>query len=499
MSYLTLPLAAVLLVSSASGAAVNLQGDGTTESTDPKIDTDTLFERYWAQLEAGKYDEALEAAVQLEKVASNKEARAIAMSLRGGALLALKRNKQAERAFAEADTLAPQLPNVSSLQLSMALWFNDIPLGLAAIDRMIGRFPDVVREEEPELVYHLLRNAPESEKAQNEDRRIALARLGYGGEQGDGLTAGAIEILVRRGDIAGASDLLRHLDEPDQIQELLVQKRMSALWPALEAHAGPGLAKAMRSSVDAAARAYSAEPNWQNLIEYAEALRQAGRAHEAITLKTKLPSSVEEISKIDEKAGWAMNNIAFALRAAGRLDDADRLLASLNDAPIKQGGWRVSMIINRVAFLVEGGQFERALPLLGGAEESAKRDGNAYARQLVRGFQYCAYHRTGRAAEAARIRPEMIKFTKDARTATIDSLVCTGELDEAERLALEGLSDKSFETRFVRSLQRNPLINDHPAAWSADWASLRQRPAIAKEFDRLGRDLPDHLHAPSQN
>lgn len=377
MPFLAFPLAAILLGSSGPAATVHLSSTGAIESAESQSESDALIDQYWAQLAAGEHDEAFDTASQLEKVVSNKEARAIAMSMRAGALLALKLNKQAAKIFGEADNLAPQLPKVSTLQLSMSVWFDDVPLGLAAIDRMIGRFPDVVREQKPELVYHLLRSAPESEKARNEERKLALARIGYGGEQGDGLTATAIEILVERGDVAGASELLRYLDQPDQIQELLIQRRLSAFWPALEAHAGPGMSKAIQSSVDAAARAYSADPNWQNLIEYAEALRQAGRVNEAAALQAKLPSTSEEISRIDEQAGWAMNNIAHALRAAGRLDDADRLFASLNEAPIKQGGWRVSMIINRVAFLVQAGQFERALPLLAGAEESARRDGNS--------------------------------------------------------------------------------------------------------------------------
>jgi len=177
----------------------------------------------------------------------------------------------------------------------------------------------------------------------------------------------------------------------------------------------------------------------------------------------------------------------------GRLDEADRLFASLNEADIPNAGWRVSMIINRLAFLVDSGQFERAAPLLDGAEEAAKMNGNPYSRQLVRTFRYCVYRRTGRQDEAKAIRSEMLKHADDARTATIDLLICAGELDDAEKLALKELSDEGFQSNFVWKLQRKPLSSDDNKFWSAGWAALRQRPAIAKEFDRLGRDLPDHL------
>ena len=129
-------------------------------------------------------------------------------------------------------------------------------------------------------------------------------------------------------------------------------------------------------------------------------------------------------------------------------------------------------------------------------EASAKEDGNDYARQLVRRLRYCTMSGLGRKDEAAKFLPEMLKHAEDAPGPTIDGLICAGELDQAEKLALESLKKSVFEASFVRSMQARSLTSDDPSVWGGGWAELRKRPAIAKEFDRLGRDMPEHLVPP---
>lgn len=466
---------------------VEAEGPSATEQT---IDV------FMGHFYRGEFAKALKAADDIAVDPANRKGRGLVTGMRAAAMMGLKRKAEALRLFNDAETLHPDEPLIINLKMMSALMVEDHFIALTALDRMIARFPDALHEVEPRLVWQLLREAPVDQASRNADRWVALARIGFGAEYGDGNTAYAIEILVKRGDLHGASELLRYLDEPDKIQEMLVMKSYAAFWPAVEAHAGLHLGNVIKTNVDEAAAAYGADPeNWIKFTNYTEALRLAGRPEEAIALQAKLPMTPESISEIDELAGWAVNNVAYALRAAGRPDDADRLLATLTEASMPDEHWRVNMIINRLAFLVEGGQFDRALLLLAGAEKSAMEDGNSYSQQLVRAFQYCTYRRTEKLAEASRIRAEMMKFAKDARIATVDMLICAGELEDAERIALEGVSDDGFHASFVRSLQRKPLIGQLPAVWFDDWLALRQRPAITKEFERLGRDLPDRMHA----
>jgi hypothetical protein len=165
----------------------------------------------------------------------------------------------------------------------------------------------------------------------------------------------------------------------------------------------------------------------------------------------------------------------------------------LNDAPMKEGRWRVSMIINRLELLVSDGKFDKALPLLDATERSATNDGSDYARQLVRRLKFCTLSRSGRAADAEKIRPDMLAHAQDAPGPTIDGLLCAGDIETAQKVALEALQKEQFQSDFVRQLQARPLTNHDPSIWQGKWQELRQRPAIAEAFNRLGRDMPEQF------
>jgi hypothetical protein len=157
------------------------------------------------------------------------------------------------------------------------------------------------------------------------------------------------------------------------------------------------------------------------------------------------------------------------------------------------------MVINRFDSMATRGRFERASALLPVTEKSVSSDGSAYAKQAVRALKYCVLSSTGRKAEAQTNLPEMLKDADDNRIETVDSLLCGGDPDSAEKLVLAGLGAlnehkrEEFEEKFVRALQPILLTDDNPSAWQARWTEFRKRPAIAGAYVRLGRDLPAEL------
>lgn len=457
-------------------------------------------ERFFDHFYAKDYDAALKVADQLSLIADNPEGRGIVTAMRAAALLGLKRKAEAETLFAEAGRLAPQEPLIAGLQFEAALLSDDTALAGKTLDRMIARFPDYVRGLGQDTVYWVLREQQESDPSRNDDRRVALAQIGFGGEgRGDYLAQEAIGVLLDRRDLAGATDLLRYIDEPQLIEDMLIQRRYAALWPDLEKLAGPGLASVRASAVRNAERDYASAPDDNEKLQLlANALRHSGRHDQAIALRAKLPATPAAMAAADEELGWAVNNVALALSEVGRSEEADQLFASLNEAPMEagRGRWRVSMIINRLELLVADGKFERALQLLDRTQASAVNDGSPYAQQLVRRLRYCTLAALGRKEEAARLLPEMLRHSKDARHATVDGLICAGELEKAEAVILAGLEEQEFQGQLVRSLQPRPLTSDDPSIWAGHWLKLRQRPRISAAFNRLGRDMPDAFVVP---
>ena len=492
-SFQLLAFASVLATSSivACAGAIQSAHAQQTESEEP-----SEFDAYDAALRAKDYETALRIASKIE-LKDTKEARGFRSALRGAALLGLKRDAEAQREFAEADRLAPNEPTVVWLKLEAGMRAERIDMMTDAVDVMIARFPDQAREINQDAMWYILRKEPKDQAQRNDDRRVALARIGFGGSQGDYLTQDAVKILLKRGDRANASDLLQYIDEPTLIEDMLTQKQYSAVWPTLETMAGPHLAKIRTASAEAAERDYQADPSSENLHILVNALRHAGRLDEAIALRSKLPANGQAMASADEAMGWAINNVALALHEAGRGDEADALFASLNGAKIERPSWRVSMVINRLELLVGDGKFSKANELLAATESTSGIDGSPYAKQLVRRLKYCIASGLGRKQEAAKALPDMVEHAKDAYHASIDGLLCAGDIEQAEKLALAAMSDDTFQEQFVRAVQPVALTSDDPSVWNNRWKELRQRPAIAKEFERLGRDMPGNLVPPA--
>jgi tetratricopeptide (TPR) repeat protein len=476
-----------------SAAAVGHQASdqSSTDAVDPLIMT------FFKQFDEGHYAAALATADGPGFPNDSRERRAIVQSLRGTALLGLKRDKDAHKAFDDARQLGPDLPVVDQLQFEAGLLTDNIPVAASAIDRLIARFPDTARNIASESVWYFLRNEPAGQETRNENRRVLLAELGFGGDDGDELTADAVKILLKRGDTAGASDLLKYIDNPSTVEGMLIQTRFAPLWPTLERLAGPQLETIRNSSVKTAERAVSQDPGNRKLVQsLANALRHAGRLDEAIALGSSLPQTAAAMGDADEDTGWLVNNVALALHQAGRGDEADALFARLSDANISDGGWRVSMHINRLELLVADGKFDAALALMDFTEASARDHGNGYSQQLVRRLRYCTLSGLGRKDEAAKLLPAMLGHAKDAYHATIDGLLCAGDIDRAEQIALTALDDAQFQEQFIRSLQLVPLTDDDPSIWQGKWKILRSRPAIETAFARIGRDMPAAMRMP---
>ena len=472
----------------------------TTEQASVPDDAEAILKQYFDQLYDHHYDQALALASQLHPDPDNKTGTAIVAGLRASAFLGLKRDSEAKRLIAEAERLAPQESFPTTTILQGSLIADRFEFAADALDRLIARFPDIAREQPVQLVGYFLRHEPDGQEQRNDDRRVALARIGFGGSaDGDWLAAGAIDILAKRGDLTGAADLLPYVDDPQTIENMLVQKRYSALWPKVEDRAGLHLTKVRVSSVASAEQDYLKAPeDHEKLKVYINALRRAGRLNDAIALRSKLPATNEAIAKSDEDSAWSINDVALALHEAGRADDADQMFAMLNEVPMEKAGWRVSMIINRLELLVADGKFDKAAILLDATESSAKVDGSEYAQQLVRRLKFCTLSSLGRKAEAAKVRPDMLAHAKDAPQPTVEGLLCAGEIDQAEQLTMQTLNDpkaapakkRTFEEDFVRALQPVPLTSDDPSVWVNSLTALKGRPAIAAAYHRLGRDMP---------
>ena len=464
-----------------------------------RADPKAMIGAYYEDLFAQRFDAAFSDIKGLEADSSNLQGQAVLAAMRASALLGMKRETEARDLIAQIDQLSPKEGTARSVLFQGALLSDHMDVAADSIDVLIARFPNAARDLDWNLVRDFLDREPKGQDQKYEDRLVALARINYGGdtEVGHGRARDAAYVLANRSDFKGAAEFLPKVDDPQMFESLLVQKRYSELWPKLEEVGGKHLTNVRAEALASSERDYEAAPDdIEKLQVYLAALLHSGRLDDAITLRSKLPATSEGFAKVDEHMGWIADEIATALYSAGRGDEGDELYAMLNAPQRTDAGWRVSMIINRLNRLVAAGKFQKAATLL---ETTKETEGSAYGRQLIRQLSYCVLRKTGKEDEAAKLLPDMLSHSNDAFGPTLDGLLCAGDVDGAEQLALRALNTsdtvarEGFEKEFVWAMQPVPLTDDVPTVWTKSWRDLRRRPAIAAAYERLGRDLPAGL------
>ncbi|HWC55614.1 MAG TPA: hypothetical protein VG434_01425 [Sphingomicrobium sp.] len=138
-----------------------------------------IITQYERAMTSGRFADALTSLDKMQLDSANSKGRALVDVMRASALLGLKRDAEAQKLIAESDKLAPQMPEASTGLFLGALLTNHLEIAADALDRMIARFPDVVREVDWQAMRYFIINEPKTDKKRNDDRRIALAQLGY--------------------------------------------------------------------------------------------------------------------------------------------------------------------------------------------------------------------------------------------------------------------------------------------------------------------------------
>lgn len=429
---------------------------------------------------------------RIDKLLPDQEARIrlLLLAVRGSANLNLGKAAEAAKDFDAAHAIDTTSEFPGLMRFASGLDNGNGDFAADGLDQMIAVAPDAVRELEAKLIYAYLR---EFKGARADDQMIELARIGYGGLDNSEMIEAAVGILLDRGNIDDARDLLTHLHDVSVARSMLVNRRYEPLWAVLEARAGDRFVTIGKESLDAAQSANAAEPeNLRNRAYLIAAYASLGRYGEADEAGRSIGATAEAMKALDEDGGWAVNAHAMALFAAGRKTEADARFAALNLAQAETG-WIISMLINRVELLARARNFEAADKALAIVEHDVQTKGNNYAKQLVRRIRLCTLHGLGRSQEVATLLPDFRAHADDAKGASVEGYMCLGETAAAKELVLELLADRDWASSTILDLQRNAVIRADPSAWSEYWTALRGDADIEAAFQKYGRDLPERF------
>lgn len=429
----------------------------------------------------------IEAALEL---ADEKSDRAFLLALRGAAYLGTGKIDLAVRDFDESHRVLPDSSLADRVRFVAGLAHKSYDQSRIALDQMLANSTESVKAIELDLMWHYLRN-DNVEKARLDDQRVALARIDYGGADGISIRSAAVRILLTRGKIAEATALAPEIDDLDVVQSALIDRRMEPLWPTFERNAGPKMASFVAKNLSDAEADFANMPSKaSNRRRLMSAYVNANRRDDALMRGAEIGRTPEAMASLDEEDGWVVNQHAMALFRGGRPDDADRRFADLIAANSEKS-WIVNMAINRLELLTMVGKYEAADKLMAYTEATGKKFGSPYAQQLIRHMKLCTAIGLKRDPLVSAMLADLRKFAKDAPTATIEGLMCAGDIAGATKIVIDSLADEEKQNDFVMLLQRRQFVPDDPSLWSDYWLKLRDQPGVEAAFQKAGRDLPD--------
>ncbi len=416
-------------------------------------------------------------------------------SMRANVLAQLGRAAEALPAAEESVATAPEIPQarifLAALQLD-----NGRPAEAArTIVQVADLFARDINNLDQDLVASIMWSLAER-KDQATRLELALALVGHDFTAGapgvtDWLRLIAVQGLVEQGRLEEARPIARSILGTEALIRLLADRRYVALWSDLEAKAGPGLASQYSNGLQTLEAAHRAKPDDPRVISYlTNLLRSIGRAEDAAAIAAPATTDMQHVRRMGRDAFWAVNARAFALAEAGRVDEADALMASLLTLGVKEHPDLVSIAINRAATLLHYGRTKQALEAVDRAE--AYGAANGYGNMWIVQVRTCALRALDRTAEADAVLAKLIDGRKSNAAAHIRALLCHDRLDDAERAVLDRLADPDERADMLAVLQ-DYRTNEEPtygAALDAKLRAVRDRPSVRSAIERVGRIIP---------
>lgn len=423
----------------------------------------------------------------IPEMGRDKEAKSFMLALRGLANLIRGKDNSADADLAEASKLDPKSEMPALYRFLGGVEAENWQQAARGFDALIAISPERIKGLTPDLIYGYLR---EYKDPHGDDQRVALAKIGYGGADGQWLNQEAAKILMSRGRLPEAAALVGKIDDASIYQSMLVDRTFEPLWPSIEAQSGPGMTLVGKRGIDAAEKGVAAAPDdVKAKTRLIDAYANLRRYDEADRVGKAFAATPETLRAVDQDGGWLINAHAYALFGAGRKAEAKARFAKLIDARLSEA-WIISMVINRLELVVRDGDFAEAQNLMPVAEREVATKGSPYAKQLVRRLAMCTAAGLGKSDEVVRRTADFMAHTADADDASVEGLMCIGKTAEAKALMLKLLADKDKRQDAVKSLQKSSMIATDPSKWDGYWAELRKDPEVEAAFQKVGRDLP---------
>lgn len=299
-----------------------------------------------------------------------------------------------------------------------------------------------------------------------------------------------IERALERGDIDAARRSATQVAGLGTVLRLVTDRRFDRL------HEGADRNAAVRAAIDredrsTAERLAAAPEETGRLVDRVGFLRSIGRNREVLDLTLPLMSEVRIVAGRHERAPWLVNEAAFALIATGAAGEAAELMRPLFAMDIEANSELVNTSINFVSILWQAGQSEEALQRADTFMAENADHASDYGEMWVAANAVCAATDLRRTAVAESWLARAAPIAESNPSAMLQALLCREDFAAAERVLLAALDNEDHRSSAILWLQD---YEPQPQAARTDrlrqaFRTLRERPAVAAVFARLGHRL----------
>ena len=289
------------------------------------------------------------------------------------------------------------------------------------------------------------------------------------------------------GRFEGVDGRLAYIKDPMAYINLMADRKFAPIWPVLEGSVGPNMSFVVDSALGESAKLYAETPSSDYALqEYAHALLYAGKFEQVVALV-----DVEDMAKITEQQGWALNVKAYALDVLGRTAEADDIFDAIARIPYKPetNDWLVSFAINRAYRLTELGRFEEALEANRLAESIP---GSGYANMLTLRNSICSLAGLNRLDELKPFVADLYEKWENSYAVAAAAMLCINDIEKAASIVLEALADPEFSGDMATELQR-PEFNLFytRGVLPVLYVALQGRADVREALYKAGRFIPD--------
>ena len=493
-------LGAAALVLSASATAqkppaVPLVDPATVAATLSSLDVQRLLSDAAYAAEALKSLEAIDADQLPREAAVGLD------NLRTFALYTAGRSDEASRYAADLRRTRPAYPPGHTSGFIVELEQGHAPAALAVLEagavHLVGADrADFADSLSTDAVFALSRHFHAEDDEPSAGRLAdALSGLKWTGEGSpnvvDNFRIVAIKHRLAAGDTAGARSLADQIDTPDATLDLVTLRKFDTLL-APDVNRAQRVASAIELENARTGRDLQASPSdWIKLLHRIHHLRSSGRADEAVGVALPAVSDMAAIEGAGEDAFWVVNEAAYALIAAGRGDEAIKLIDRLLALGIDKHSDLINMAINKGAMLLT--LERRAEALAHSSALLAKQPGPAspYGEMFMSSSGACAAWELGRKDEAAKLRERLLARPDVNEAATLLVHLCTDDMEGAERFLVARL--RSDEPDAALTWLQDYQVQDEPSErtrrLAARFSELARRPAVREAATRVGHIL----------